>query len=88
MGSEMCIRDRASTSLKLYEEMRREYKTLSKDNTDIVRVHHDNDKSFEGVCADAWRKDNPLARLCLCEDIFVGDKGEQEKTGSQETKAR
>ena len=37
--------------------MRREYKTLSKDDADIVRVHHDNDKSFEGVCADAWRKD-------------------------------
>ena len=31
---------------------------------------------------------NPLARPCLCEDISVGDKGEQEKTGSQETKAR
>ena len=47
----------ASTSLKLYEEMSREYKRLSKDDTDIVRVHHDNDKSFEGECAEAWRKD-------------------------------
>ena len=54
----LCKDKEASTSLKLYEEMRREYKTLSKDDTDIVRVHHDNDKSFEGVCADAWRKDN------------------------------
>ena len=34
------------------------------------------------------RGQNPLARPCLCEDISVGDKGEQEKTGSQETKAR
>ena len=24
-------------------------------------------------------QENPLARLCLCEDISVGDKGEQEK---------
>ena len=46
----------ASTSLKLYEEMSREYKSMSKDDVDIVRVHHDNDKSFEGVCSDAWRK--------------------------------
>ena len=38
--------------------MSNEYKRLSKDDINIVRVHHDNDKSFEGVCADAWRKDN------------------------------
>ena len=48
----------AKTSLKCYQEMSNEYKRLSKDDEDIVRVHHDQDKSFEGVCEQEWRKSN------------------------------
>ena len=46
----------AKTSLKCYQEMSNEYTRLSKDDDDIVRVHHDQDKSFEGVCEQEWRK--------------------------------
>ena len=48
----------AKTSLRCFQEMRNEYKRLSKDDDDIVRVHHDQDKSFEGVCEQEWRQDN------------------------------
>ena len=39
----------AKTSLKCFQEMSNEYKRLSKDDIDVVRVHHDKDKSFEGA---------------------------------------
>ena len=48
----------AKTSLKCFQEMSNEYKRLSKDEIEVVRVHHDKDKSFEGVCEQEWRKDN------------------------------
>ena len=48
----------AKTSLKCFQGMSNEYKRLSKDEIEVVRVHHDKDKSFEGVCEQEWRRNN------------------------------
>ena len=48
----LCKDREAKTSVANYQDMVRHYKAKSKEDIEIVRVHHDKDTSFEGECAE------------------------------------